>query len=179
MLLASSLAATLITSETESTGGPNMMINMRPGLVPPEGTMWRGSTIETNGPLSGSWMTGADPDEFEQYYGQPLHIYRNFNEASNAPLETDTAWDFIQRGGIIFYSIQPRPSWAEWADGSQDKTIRKYAKAVASAAPHQVMVPVGYEPDLYIPETNGEGASKNRGTIEDYHAMWEHFDAIF
>ena len=28
MLLASSLAATLITSETESTGGPNMMINM-------------------------------------------------------------------------------------------------------------------------------------------------------
>ena len=50
---------------------------------------------------------------------------------------------------------------------------------MASAAPHQVMVPVGYEPDLYIPEINGEGATKNKGTVEDYHAVWHHFVEIF
>ena len=41
------------------------------------------------------------------------------------------------------------------------------------------MVPVGYEPDIYIPEANGEGASKNKGTIEDYHAAWSNFARIF
>ena len=42
-----------------------MLPNMRPGLVPPEGTMWRGSTIDTNGDydgrIVGDWTAGADP----------------------------------------------------------------------------------------------------------------------
>ena len=41
------------------------------------------------------------------------------------------------------------------------------------------MVPVGYEVDLYIPERNGEGSSKNKGTAEDYQAMWDNFALIF
>ena len=41
------------------------------------------------------------------------------------------------------------------------------------------MVPVGYEPDLYIPELNGEGAEKNKGTVQDYQDMWDTFDMIF
>lgn len=176
--LAAFVATTLATqlkTEAKAQAGPNMLPNLRPGLVPPEGTMWRGATIDTNGVLSGGWMAGADPDEFEEYYGQPLHIYRQFNESSNAGL---TEWKFIEEGGIIFYSIQPK-DWALYASGMKDWEIRKYARSIAEAAPHQIMVPVGYEPDLYVPEKNGEGAEKNRGTIADYHAMWEHFAEIF
>ena len=160
-----------------------MKPNMRPGLLPPEGTMWRGATIETppnnkSGHFTGGWGIGADPQEFEDYYGQPLHIYRNFNEKSNASLTGDTAWQFIQDGGIIFYSIQPKNSWAEFARGDKDAEIRKYARGVASAKPAQIMVPVGYEPDLYINDNAKTAATpgKARGTIEDYHAMWERFD---
>ena len=86
----------LAESKAQFFGGPNMKPNLRPGLVPPEGTMWRGATIETppnnlSGAFTGDWTKGADPQEFEDYYGQPLHIYRNFNENSNASLLNDTA----------------------------------------------------------------------------------------
>ena len=54
--------ATQLTTESKAQAGPNMLPNMRPGLVPPEGTMWRGATIDTNGVLDGGWMAGADPD---------------------------------------------------------------------------------------------------------------------
>ena len=59
--------------------------------------------------------------------------------------------------------------------------IKLYAQAVASVKPAQVMVPVGYEPDLYIDLNKKTAATpgKARGTVEDYHAMWERFDLIF
>ena len=42
------------------------------------------------------------------------------------------------------------------ACGSKDNEIREYAKSFKAVAPSQVMVSIGYEPDLYIPEANGE-----------------------
>ena len=95
LLVVGSMATRLASKETDGTEGPNMMPNMRPGLVPPEGTMWRGATIDGDGPLDSSWMNGTNPDDFEAYYGQPLHIFRNFNEKSNADLESRAEWDFI------------------------------------------------------------------------------------
>ena len=44
--------------------------------------------------------------------------------------------------------------------------------------PHKIMVPVGYEPDIYVPETQ-EDPSKIKGTVEDYQAMWRNFVRIF
>ena len=41
------------------------------------------------------------------------------------------------------------------------------------------MVPVGYEPDLYTPEANGEFHEDNKGTVEDYQAAWNNFARIF
>ena len=150
-------------------------MNMRPGLIPPEGTMWRGATMDPNGIFDGGWARGTDPQQHEDYYGKPLHIYRNFNTNSNADF---TEHEFVADGGIIFYSIQPK-DWAAYANGMKDWEIKLYARSIAAVAPHQVMVPVGYEPDLYIAEKNGEGHEKNRGTVDDYHAMWERFDRIF
>ena len=79
-------------------------MNMRPGLIPPEGTMWRGATMDPNGIFDGGWARGTDPQQHEDYYGKPLHIYRNFNTNSNADF---TEHEFVADGGIIFYSIQP------------------------------------------------------------------------
>ena len=48
-----------------------------------------------------------------------------------------------------------------------DEEIRTIARAIAEVKPHQVMMPVGFEPDLYVAE--GEPSEdKLRGTIEDY-----------
>ena len=46
-------------------------MNMRPGLLPPEGTLWRGATMENNkagGIFEGGWSEGVDPYQFEDYY---------------------------------------------------------------------------------------------------------------
>ena len=68
--------------------------NLLPGLVPPPGTVWRGATIPFDSEvedrvLEATWDEGADPQVFEDYYGQPLHIYRSFNNHWNAPLVDD------------------------------------------------------------------------------------------
>ena len=72
--------ATQLTTETESTSQASApfsgKMNMRKGLLPPEGTLWRGSTIDLEGKLGQGWEAGADPKDFEEEYGQPLHIYR-------------------------------------------------------------------------------------------------------
>ena len=41
------------------------------------------------------------------------------------------------------------------------------------------MLPVGYEPDLYIPETNVDSNNEIKGTTADYKAMWANFVRIF
>ena len=153
-------------------------------------------------------MDGADPRDFEEYYNVPLHIYRSFNNASNHSIVNSAEYDWVTEGGILFYSLQIEKPWSDWrscpdsedldavaADdalvgtqgeggiyspcGGKDKEIRKYARSIKAVAPAQVMVPVGYEPDLYTPEANGEFASKNKGTVEDYQAAWNNFARIF
>ena len=98
--------------------------NLIPGLVPPPGTIWRGATIPFEGEdlvLDATWDEGADPQVFEDYYGKPLHIYRSFNSKWNAPLIRDV--NFVEEGGIVFYSIQPK-DWVAYGNGSMDDEIR-------------------------------------------------------
>ena len=99
-------------------------MNQRPGLLPPEGTVWRGSTIDYDGIFDGDWTNGADPYQFEEYYGQPIHIYRQFNQQDNADLTTE--FEFIDNGGILFYSIQP-DDWAAYGKASKKWEIKKFA----------------------------------------------------
>ena len=106
-----------------------------------------------SGKWTGNWSLGHDPAMFEEIYGVPLHIHRTFKNRSNAKINKELDW--VKEGGILFYSTDPEP-WADYAEGASDKTeeeIRMFAQAVKEVAPHQVMVPAGYEPDLYIPET--------------------------
>ena len=59
-----------------------------------------------------------------------------------------------------------------------DEEIRTIARAIAEVKPHQVMMPVGFEPDLYVAE--GEPSEdKLRGTIEDYQNTWRRFNQLF
>ena len=57
-LVAASFATLLNTGVEESS---HTLMNMRPGLIPPEGTMWRGSTMDPNGIFEGGWAAGTDP----------------------------------------------------------------------------------------------------------------------
>ena len=41
------------------------------------------------------------------------------------------------------------------------------------------MFSVGYEPDLYIAETLGDGSEEIKGTTYEYVAMWANFVRIF
>ena len=62
-------------------------------------------------------------------------------------------------------------------DGIKNDEIKKYAEAVKEMAPHKIMVVVGYEPDLYVIEANGDDGIK--GTIQEYKDMWKNFVRIF
>ena len=86
-----------------ATVADEILPNLLPGLVPPEGAIWRGATIDGSGPLESDWTLGADPNEFEDYYHYPLHIYRSFNNKTNAPLTLEKDW--IREGGILWYSL--------------------------------------------------------------------------
>ena len=104
---------------------------MQPGLIPPNG-IWRGATISGENEYKG-WYYGDVKRAFEDYWNQPLHIYRSFNTHSNADIRET---DFIERGGILFYSIQPAV-WAEYAeDGIRNAEIELYARSIKAVSPH-------------------------------------------
>ena len=137
--------------------------NQRAKLRPPEGTIWRGATITYEEParqyIQSTWMEGADPRDFEEYYNVPLHIYRSFNNKSNHSIVNSAEYDWVTEGGIVFYSIQIEKPWSDWracpdpededavaADdalvgtqgeggiyspcGGKDREIRKYARRI-------------------------------------------------
>ena len=59
-------------------------------------------------------MGGADPREFEELYGVPLHIYRSFNNKSNDSIVDSAEYEWVQDGGIVFYSLQIEKPWSDW-----------------------------------------------------------------
>ena len=59
-----------------------------------------------------------------------------------------------------------------------DDEIRLFAKSIADVKPHQVMMPVSFETDLYVEEGEPK-EGKLRGTIEDFQNMLRKFDQIF
>ena len=121
------LATTAIVS-LNNVLAKEFLPNMQKNLLPPEGSMWRGATID--GPDGGNW-NGTDPDIFERKFGEPLHIFRNFHNKSNPFMKEEYEGKWIEKGGIVFYSFQPE-TWEPYtqASGSKDDEIRKYAQAV-------------------------------------------------
>jgi len=82
--------------------------------------MWRGSTIDK----SVKPKHGADPKKlFEDVWNVDLQIYRAFK--GRKPIDEERPW--IEAGGILFYSIQPK-GWADYAEnGSKDDVIIGWA----------------------------------------------------
>ena len=116
---------------------PKRAWNLQPGLLPPKG-MWRGATIDKRfPPVAGEGVVGA----FEAAYGYRLHIYRTFkteNWYEITPEETA----FIDAGGILFYSIEPK-NWSAWVDWHAAWKIKRFADAIKAVAPAQVLIAPG------------------------------------
>ena len=170
--------ASVILSSLISYGLSNddFVPNLLPGLLPPEGTVWRGSTIAWD---DGNSYWGCPVENFETNYGVPVHIYRNFKKVPNARLLDEFEGGFIKNGGIVFYSLKLEP-WAEYAEGTghRDGDIRAFARAIREMAPHQLMVCPGYEPNNGLYEYC-KSEDLCLGTVEDYKAMFANFDRIF
>ena len=118
--LSIALVATLGSSTTLDR--EEVMNNMRPGLLPPEGKVWRGSTIPKE---HGALWSGVDPHIFEDRYGQPLSIYKSYRNKWN-PEISEAEVKFIEEGNILKYSVQP-DKWKSFADGEKDDEIISYA----------------------------------------------------
>ena len=94
--------------------------------------------------------------------------------------------NFIKNGGIVIYSIQPKPEWREYADGAKDEEIIKYANAIKKVAPHKVLVFVGFEPDVYtfegqerLRDEKPDKVKEMRGSPQDYKDMYKRFVEVF
>merc|ERR1712048_1123085 len=70
---------------------------------------------------------------------------------------------FMDKGGIIFYSIQEH-DWAKAAAFSWK--LVQYAQAIKKAEPHKVMVAAGYEPEG--PASPLAEGKEVFGTVDDY-----------
>ena len=170
------LAALAILGHSLYLDDDETLPNMRKGLIPPEGKVWRGSTIPREHGLR--WTKGVDPNAFEERYGLPLSIYKSYRSTTNVRIR-DAEVKWIEEGGILKYSIQ-LDKYGEFADGSRDDEIINYAKAIKAVEPHQVMVLPGFEPDLYVTELRkGKPNLKYKGTPEEYRLAFRRFFDVF
>ena len=133
-------------------------------LIPPNG-IWRGSTLD----VSLTDWNGTDViTEWEEPWGMRLDIFRTFRNKSNAKILEDKEVPWIEKGGILFYSIQPEPHWGYYSQEGKDgenrnDEIKKYAEAIKAVDPYKVMVVPGYEPDIYV-DTVATDPKKVRGS---------------
>merc|ERR1719277_2603077 len=101
--------------------------NEMKGLVPPKGTLWRGSTHwNPNGTSLGNGK--YDPLQFNTEWGVPLHIYREFHGKGTEAFSVYET-NFIKKGGISFYGYQPR-DWKKEIDPSNEPLLRRFAQVV-------------------------------------------------
>merc|ERR1712032_982433 len=85
-LLSVLLCAYGLDLDEESTVEVDPLIpNMQPGLLPPYDAIWRGATIDRAAKWNDKSYLGTDPNEFEDYYGVPLQIYRTFKGPRTRP----------------------------------------------------------------------------------------------
>ena len=137
---------------------------MQPGLIPPNG-IWRGCTLDGS---RTDWYGTDVETQWEDEWGMRLDIFRSFRNKSNPTIEEDKEVPWIEQGGILFYSIQPVPHWGYYAEEGMDgedmnDEIYSYAEAIKAVSPYQVMVAVGFEPDIYV-DTIQTDPEKIRGS---------------
>jgi hypothetical protein len=135
--------------------------NMVEGLIPPPGTGWRGSTLET---------LGAIEAEYNVKFDSKLQLYRIFAGAGWADLEPNTV-EFVKSGGIVFYSVYDL-DWADIAAGKKDWAINAYIAAFKAVYPAKMFVTMTFEPELAA-EGNHAGRDNGPGhTSADFRAQW-------
>ena len=147
--------------------------NMRPNLVPPQG-MWRGATLDQRG-YPNTWFDGA----FEMDYHRPLHIFRTFKTRNFRTISWSEK-SFVSKGGILFYSIQPKP-WSDWSPSNNatvDAAIAKFAAEIKKVAPAKIMVAPGYEPDGHAAESQNK-TKELYGKAAEYKSMYKNFRRVF
>ncbi len=152
---------------------PPMNWNMQPNLVPKRG-MWRGATVDNRFQYGGM----GPIESMERAYKKRLHIYRSFKGTKwNSWGFTKEEKDFINSGGIVFYSVEPT-NWTQWDDWHMAWMIEKYAEEVKSVAPHKVMVAPGFEPDGHTNVTNNH-TNQVYGPAFEYKKMYRNWVNVF
>ena len=144
--------------------------NRTEGLVPQDGAVWRGATHwsykETN-----SWDVNTFSDEFQR----PLHIYRTFKWKGCSGW-TDSEKEFINKGGIIFFSFQSN-NWKEDATKKNDWNLKQLAKTICEIKPAKLFVAPGYEPDGHCAPYAKD--KETFGTPEEYVAYRNYVKKVF
>lgn len=142
--------------------------NRLPKLVPATGG-WRGST------LGDASLAHGSPAQYKTVYGHELHLYRSFKTPESSDI-TAAERAFVRAGGILWYNMQPS-NWSSTLTPEFGSTIARFAAAVKTLAPMQVIVNAGHEPDGHCDPTN-----KNKpyyGSPDEFRAMWFHFRSVF
>merc|ERR1711981_596077 len=83
------------------------LANLREGLLPPDGTAWRGSTHwHRTDSITGKVIEKYDPSTYTDEFGVPLHIYRSFKSSWNLAKLTPEEEQWVRAGGILWYGWQ-------------------------------------------------------------------------
>ena len=110
--------------------------NMQPGLKPPNG-IWLGANFEVQG--DDSWADKDPITGYEEVWDVEIQLYRAFKGNTNYSIKDQSAWEWIQRGGIYFYNVH-HDDWSEYLPasdgGSKNWEIRRDARAIKEIEPY-------------------------------------------
>jgi len=160
--------------QLEEVGDDSKMANMQTDLLPPDGTVWRGSTHFHENNENGEVTAKYDPRTYKTEWGVPLHIYRSFKSPWDGAKTTDGEQAFVKGGGILWYGWQEE-SWNVTHTGdcatnehcAYKWEVKEYANAIQALAPHKVMVAIGWEQDGH---TSDYAEHNVFGSVKDYVA---------
>jgi len=142
---------------------------------PAEG-MWRGSVLD-----SGGYGTTDQTDKFAMLFGgSQLHIWRIF-KGPNWHTLNDEHREFIQKGGILFYSLtfweNNNADWDVMSDREQSRQyVNQFITVFKEIAPAKAWICLHFEPDIYILP---EKTDRFMGSAETYRRIWEETRALF
>lgn len=136
-------------------------------LEPPAGTAWRGSCLGTH------YGDGDRIANWTETWGVPLHIYRGFYGSNWWFDLEDWQLDFVNKGGILFYSIADS-DWITFADpDASDTLIQRFISVFQTIAPAKAWISFRYEPELYVDYDTGMTPAVYRAAWQNIHQKFE------
>ena len=184
LVLVLALVLCIVRGKAKEKATPN---NQRPGLLPPDGSAWRGAELgsqflstlgEALGAREGRGDSGGDKlAAYRRSYPKtPLHVYRSFNLTIGPVVR-----EWVKEGGVLWYNIKTskQMSWEEGAKGGFDAEARSWAAQVRSLAPAQVFVTIFHEPDHNVCFKDCTKGGVPGNSPANYRGMWRSIQQVF